>query len=332
MSRVFIIAEAGINHNGDIECALHLCDAARHAQVDAIKFQTFKTEKLLTRKASMAPYQKQNLGEDVSQFEMAKKLELSYTDFEKIKHYCDKIGLLFLSTPDEEESLDFLATMDVNPLKVGSGEITNIPFLRRVGRKNRDVILSTGMSCLGEIEKAYSVLMESGVLSVALLHCTSNYPCPMEEVNLKAMKTMAKVFDVRVGYSDHTQGIEVPIAAVAMGATIIEKHFTLDKNMQGPDHRASLEPHELKAMVHAIRNIEKALGNGIKKPSPSELKNKPIVRKSIVAVRSIRKGEVFTEENLAVKRPGDGISPMRWDEIIGKISSKDYFEDELIEP
>lgn len=327
---IFIIAEAGVNHNGKLHLALKLCDAAKDAGVDAVKFQTFKTEKVLKRGVEMADYQKKNLDSAISQFDMAKQLELSYNDFVTIKEHCDNIGIQFLSTPDEEASLDFLYNLGQTLIKVGSGEINNIPFLRKIGNKHCNVILSTGMSCLGDVEKAYNTLIISGAKSVALLHCTTNYPCPMEEVNLKAMLTLKDALKAKVGYSDHTLGIEMPIAAVALGAQIIEKHFTLDNTMVGPDHKASLEPQELKKMVEAIRNIEKALGDGIKKPNESEIKIQQLIKKSIVANTTIKVGEMFTESNLTVKRAGDGISPELWDMIIGRIAIRNFKEEDLI--
>ena len=264
---------------------------------------------------------------------MVKKLELSYDDFKVLKEYCDKLGIMFLSTPFDLESIDFLNELGLEIFKIPSGEITNLPYLEKIGKLGKKVILSTGMADLGEIEDALDILINNGTRKedITVLHCNTEYPTPIEDVNLLAMLTIRDAFKINVGYSDHTLGIEIPIAAVALGATVIEKHFTLDRNMEGPDHKASLEPHELKAMINAIRNVEKALGDGIKKPSKSEEKNKIIVRKSIVAKRKIKKGEIFTEENITVKRPGNGISPMRWYEILGKKASKDYQEDELIE-
>lgn len=332
MGHVFIIAEAGVNHNGKIDLAFKLCDAAKSAGVDAIKFQTWKTKNIVTKSASLASYQEKNITKkEESQFEMLEKLELSYDSFVQIKNYCDKIGLTFLSTPDDEESLIFLINLGIDLIKVGSGEVTNIPYLRKIAKKKMPVILSTGMSYLGDVEHAYNTLMETGAPKVILLHCTTNYPCPMEEVNLKAMLTLKEAFKCQVGYSDHTLGIEVPIAAVAMGATVIEKHFTLDKTMEGPDHKASIDPIELKEMVRAIRNIEKALGDGIKKPNKSEIKIMQVVKKCIVASKKIKKGECLNENNITVKRAGMGISPVRWDEIIGKKAKKDFEKDELIE-
>jgi len=332
--KVFIIAEAGVNHNGSLDLAKKLADVAAEARADAVKFQTFKAEKIVSKNTKMASYQTENLKTDESQLEMLKKLELSYADFKELKEYCNEIDILFLSTPDEKESLDFLADdLNIPLLKIGSSELTNLPYLRCIAQKNKPIILSTGMANLGEVESAIDVLVNSGTTreNLTILHCTTNYPCTYEEVNLNAMLTLKEAFKLPIGYSDHTLGIEVPVVAVALGATVIEKHFTLDKNMEGPDHRASLEPDALKAMVSAIRNIEKAMGDGIKQPSLSELKNKPIVRKSIVAAKDICKGEAFTEENLAVKRPGDGISPMRWDEISGRLAKRDFCADELIE-
>lgn len=331
MKSIYIIAEAGVNHNGNLNLALQLCDRAKESAVDAIKFQTFKTEKVITKFAEMAQYQKKNIVKMMSQYEMAKGLELTYKQFEKIKKHCDNIGISFLSTPDEEESLNFLLSLGLTSIKVGSPEVTNIPFLRIISSKNVDVILSTGMSTLGDVEMAYFTLLEGGAKSVALLHCTTNYPCPMDEVNLKAMLTLKDAFKTKVGYSDHTIGNEVAIAAVAMGAEIIEKHFTLDKNMAGPDHQASSTPVELSQLVHSIRNIEIALGNGIKKPFKSELNTLEFVKRSIVASRTIKKGELFSEENISLKRTGKtGISAPEWDHVIGTIAKRDYKADEMI--
>jgi N,N'-diacetyllegionaminate synthase len=329
---VFIIAEAGVNHNGSLELAKKLVDKAKEAGADAVKFQTFKTENVVSKNAKKAEYQVENTGSDESQYEMIKKLELGFDEFIELKNYCDKKEIMFLSTPFDDESIEFLYSLGLEIFKIPSGEITNLPYLRKIGSLNRKVILSTGMSDLGEIEDALDVLISAGTKkeNITVLHANTEYPTPFEDVNLKAMQTIACAFGVKVGYSDHTLGIEVPIAAVAMGASVIEKHFTLDRNLPGPDHKASLEPNELKAMVEAIRNIEKALGDGIKKPSKSESKNIEIARKSIVAKRDIKRGEKFTEENLTVKRPGNGISPMRWDEIIGKTAVKNYKKDEQI--
>jgi len=332
-NKTFIIAEAGVNHNGNIEIAKKMIEVAKECGADAIKFQTFKAEKVISRYAPKAEYQKQTTGETDSQLEMVKKLELSFDDFIVLKEYCDKLNIMFLSTPFDFESIDFLNDLGLEIFKIPSGEITNLPYLEKIGKLGKKVILSTGMADLGEIEDALDILISCGTKkeNITVLHCNTEYPTPYEDVNFLAMLTIKEAFKVKVGYSDHTLGIEVPIAAVALGASVIEKHFTLDKNMEGPDHKASLEPHELKAMIDAIVNIEKALGNGIKKPSKSELKNKDIARKSIVAKREIKKGEIFTEDNITVKRPGNGISPMRWYEVLGKVASRDYKEDELIE-
>ena len=328
---VYIIAEAGVNHNGRLDLALKLCDAAKEAGVDAVKFQTWKTENIVTKSAAKAAYQEENTGSEQSQYEMLKELELSYPEFEKINEYCKKIGIQFLSTPDEEESLEYLCSLNLPFLKIGSGEVTNIPYLRKIGNKHQKVILSTGMSSLADVEKAYNTLIESGASEVVLLHCTTNYPCPYDEVNLKAMQTLKAAFKCQVGYSDHTMGIEVPIAAVAMGAEIIEKHFTLDRNMEGPDHKASLDPEELKQMVISIRNIEQAMGNGIKRPNASEQKNAEVVLKRIIAKKPIKKGDALGEDNLALLRNSEGIPAKYWDLIAGKPAKRDYTEDEPIE-
>ena len=330
----FIIAEAGVNHNGDINLAKKLIDVAVEAGADAVKFQTFKAEEVISEVAPMAEYQKKNVGKERSQIEMVKELELSFDDFKELKDYCDEKGIMFLSTPFDIESARFLKELGLEIFKIPSGEITNYLLLREIGSYGKKVILSTGMADLGEIEDALDVLIESGTKreNITVLHCNTEYPTPIEDVNLKAMLTIKEAFKVDVGYSDHTLGIEVPIAAVALGATVIEKHFTLDKNLSGPDHKASLEPQELKSMIKAIRNIEKALGDGIKKPSKSEIKNIHIARKYIVAKRYIKKGETFSEENLTVKRTGkEGISPMRWKEIVGMKAPRDFKKDEMIE-
>jgi len=328
---VYIIAEAGVNHNGDINLAFKLCDEAKKAGVDAVKFQTWKTENLVTKSAPLATYQENNItSKGDSQFEMLKKLELSYNEFIELQKYCNKIGVRFLSTPDEDESLEFLSGLNLDFIKIGSGEVTNIPYLRKIGEKKQPVVLSTGMSNLADVERAYNTLITAGAVSVTLLHCTSNYPCPMDEVNLKAMQTLKDAFKCEVGYSDHTMGIEVPIAAVAMGATMIEKHFTLDKDMEGPDHKASLDPQELADMVTAIRNIEVALGDGIKKPNKSEVEISKVVLKSIVSSKDIIAGETFTEDNLTVKRTSHGIPATYWDMVVGKKAYKNYMPDEII--
>lgn len=329
---VFVIAEAGVNHNGDIVLAKQLIDAAIEAGADAVKFQTFKAENLVSKNAQKADYQKETTDKEESQFDMIKKLELDVGTHNELIAYCRSKGIMFLSTPFDHDSIELLNDLGLEIFKIPSGEITNLPYLRHIGTLNKKVILSTGMADMGEIEDALDVLVQAGTPkeNITVLHANTMYPTPMEDVNLKAMMTIGCAFDIPFGYSDHTLGIEVDIAAVAMGASVIEKHFTLDKTMEGPDHKASLEPDELKAMVDAIRNIELALGNGIKKPSNSEKPNMTIVRKSIVASRSIQKGEVLTEKNMTVKRPGNGISPMRWDEVVGSIAKKDYVADELI--
>ena len=331
-NKTFIIAEVGVNHNGSLKLARKLIDMATEAGADAVKFQTFEAEKVISRYAQKAEYQKRFTEASESQLDMVRKLELNKAAHEELFTYCRSKDIIFLSSPFDLDSIDLLNKLGLEIFKIPSGEITNLPFLKTIGSLKKELILSTGMASLAEIEAALDVLVTAGteLKKITVLHCNTEYPSPMQDVNLKAMQTIARAFDVRIGYSDHTLGIEIPVAAVAMGASTIEKHFTLNKKMEGPDQMASLAPAELKAMVQAIRNIEKALGNGIKKPSPSELKNKPIARKSIVAARDIRKGEVFTEENLAAKRPGTGISPMRWDEVIGKKAVKDYKIDELI--
>jgi len=331
--RTFIIAEAGVNHNGDPELAKRMIDVAADAGVDAVKFQTFKAEKVVSASAAKAEYQLRATDATESQLEMIRRLELDEKAHRDLFKYCKTRGIQFLSTPFDLTSIDLLNDLGLTVFKVASGEITNLPYLRKIGALKQKIILSTGMADLGEIEDALHVLMQAGTArdDITVLHCNTEYPTPFEDVNLRAMLTIKSTFPgIRIGYSDHTSGIAVPVAAVAMGATTIEKHFTLDKNMAGPDHRASLEPHELGAMVQAIRHVEAALGNGIKEPSPSEHKNRPVVRKSIVAARAIEEGELFTEENLTVKRPGTGISPMQWDEIIGRRADKSYQEDDLI--
>ncbi|MEN2768691.1 N-acetylneuraminate synthase [Ornithinibacillus xuwenensis] len=331
MSNVFVIAEAGVNHNGSIELAKKLIDEASNAGADAVKFQSFKAEKLVTKQATKAAYQKETTGSNESQYNMIKRLELDYEKHQELMQYSNEKGILFLSSPFDLESIELLNNIGIEIYKIPSGEINNLPYLRKIGQTKKQVILSTGMATLAEIEAAIEILRENGSTDITILHCNTEYPTPMEDVNLTAMNTIKEAFKIPVGYSDHTLGIEVPIAAVALGATVIEKHFTLDKNLEGPDHRASLEPMELKQMIDAIRNIEIALGDGMKKPSASEVKNKMIARKSIVASQFIKIGQVFSEENLEIKRPGNGISPMRWDEIIGKVAKRDFQEDELIE-
>lgn len=331
MQRTFIIAEAGVNHNGDIGIAKKLIDAASAAGADAVKFQTFKAEKLVAINAPKAEYQIENTHNTESQYQMLKKLEIDKETHLELMEYCEKRNILFLSTPFDIESVKMLVELGIEIIKIPSGEITNLPYLREVAKQRKKVILSTGMSSMQEVKEAVRILRQNGTEDITVLHCNTQYPTPMEDVNLKAMISMKDELELPVGYSDHTQGIEVPIAAVAMGATVIEKHFTLDRTMEGPDHKASLEPDELTAMVKAIRNIEKALGNGVKTLSKSEKDNLAIARKSIVAACKIEKGELFTEKNLTVKRPGNGISPMKWEQVIGKIANRDYKEDEMIE-
>ncbi|KJS88807.1 MAG: hypothetical protein JM58_00230 [Peptococcaceae bacterium BICA1-8] len=328
---VYIIAEAGVNHNGSIDFAKKMVDEAKEAGVDCIKFQTFVSKNIVSKNANKAEYQKQQTNANESQLDMLKKLELSFDEFVQLNEYCRKKEIEFLSTAFDFDSIDFLESLNMKRWKIPSGDITNLPFLTKIARLGKPVILSTGMSTMEDIKDAVKTLEENGVGDITVLHCTTEYPTPYEDVNLSAMKTIQNEFNVPVGYSDHTKGIEIPIAAVSMGATVIEKHFTLDRNMEGPDHKASLEPNELKAMVIAIRNVEVAIGSGEKKPAESERRNMSVARKSIIAKRNILKGEIFTEENLTVKRPGNGISPMRWHEVIGQSAIRDFEEDELIE-
>lgn len=327
---VYIIAEAGVNHNGRFELACKLVDAAKDAGVDCIKFQTFKSSLLVSHNAQKADYQKDTTGEG-SQVDMLKKLELSYEEFLALKDYCDKVGICFLSTPFDFDSIAFLNSIDMPFWKVPSGEVTNYPYLVALAKTGKPVVMSTGMCEMNEIQAAIDALRENGTKDIKLLHCNTEYPTPFEDVNLRAMATMREAFGLEVGYSDHTKGIEVPVAAVALGATVIEKHFTLNRNMEGPDHKASLEPDELAKMVSSIRNIERALGKGDKTPSPSEKKNITVARKSIVAAKHIKAGEIFTAENITVKRPGTGISPMKWNDVLGAKAVRDFEEDELIE-
>lgn len=334
MSKVLIIAEAGVNHNGSIENAFKLIDAAVDAGVDYIKFQTFKADKLVAKSAKKAEYQIQNTGNSKdSQLDMLKKLELSHEDHDQLISYCKQRGIQFFSTAFDLESLQYLKDIGLDLVKIPSGEITNLPYLRKAAQLFDRVILSTGMCTLEDIGAAVAVFEKEGVRrkNITILHCNTEYPTPMSDVNMKAMLTIGETFTTDIGYSDHTLGIEVPIAAVSLGAKVIEKHFTLDKTMEGPDHAASLEPWELKLMVAAIRNVELAMsGSGLKEPSASEQKNIAIARKSIVAKTDIKRGSYFSEDNLTVKRPGSGISPMRWDEVIGNIADRDYEEDDLI--
>jgi N,N'-diacetyllegionaminate synthase len=332
MKRTFIIAEAGVNHNGSLKLAIKLIDAAKKSGADAVKFQTFKADSLVSKNAKKAAYQQKTTLVDESQYAMIKKLELSLNDHHQLIAYCKKRNIEFLSSPFDLESIDLLVELGLCTIKIPSGEITNLPYLQKIGKLNLCVILSTGMAEIKEISDAIKVLTESGTdkEKIVVLHCNTEYPTPYKDVNLKAMITIRDKFNIKVGYSDHTSGIEIPIAAVALGAEIIEKHFTLDKTMVGPDHAASLEPQQLKQMINSIRNIEIAMGDGLKRPSTSEEKNKMVARKSLVAACSIKKGDLFTEENITVKRPGNGISPMKWYKVIGKTSNKNFNADDII--
>lgn len=326
-----IIAEAGVNHNGDVQLAKKLCLAAKNAGADVVKFQTWITEKIITTNVDQAEYQQKNTEKNESQFDMLKALELSYDEFSEIKSYCDEIGIMFASTADEEESLDFLVELGIPFIKIGSGDMGNISYLRYIGQKKMPVILSTGMSNLADVEISLQALRDGGATAITLLHCTTNYPCPYDAVNLKAMDTLQNAFGLPVGYSDHTEGIEVAIAAVARGAGVIEKHFTLDKNMEGPDHKASTEPGEFKAMVESIRHIESALGSGVKQPTKAEQIISQVVMKRIVARREIKLGQVISEEDICVKRNNIGVPANAWDIIVGTVARKDYHVDEGIE-
>lgn len=328
---VCIIAEAGVNHNGDLNLALDLCKAAKEAGADIVKFQTWKTEKIITENVAQAKYQKENTQEEDSQFEMLKKLELGYDEFKKIKEYCEEIGIQFASTADEEESLEFLIKLGIPFIKIGSGDINNTPYLRYIGSKRMPVILSTGMSTIADVDLSIRALKEGGCNNITLLHCTTSYPCPYENVNLKAMETLDNCFGYPVGYSDHTMGQEVAVAAVARGATVIEKHFTLDRSLPGPDHIASTEPHEFSEMVKAIRNIEMALGNGKKEPTHEEQEISEVVLKRIVASKNISDGETLNINNICVKRNETGISAKYWDMIVGTKAKRAYVKDEAIE-
>lgn len=327
----FIIAEAGINHNGSLELAKKMVDAAKDSGADCIKFQTFIAENLVSKMAVKAEYQKKQMDSNESQYAMLKRLELPFKSFTELKQYCDEKEIEFLSTAFDLESINFLIELDQQRWKIPSGEITNLPYLIKTAKTCKPIILSTGMSTLEEVKSALNVLKQNGAKEIALLHCTTEYPTPFQDVNLNAMITLNNLLSCPIGFSDHTVGTEISIAAVAMGATIIEKHFTLDKEMEGPDHKASIEPEELKRMIRSIRNVELAMGDGIKKPSESELKNITIARKSITASCNIKKNEIFTEENITIKRPGNGTSPMLWFEILGQKAKKDYMEDELID-
>ena len=333
MNKTIIIAEAGVNHNGDIETAKRLIDVASDAGVDYVKFQTFKANKIVTKQAKRADYQNENTKNLDTQYEMLKKLELNEDAHQVLIKYCNDKGIKFLSTGFDLDSLEFLHKIGIRLAKIPSGEITNYPYLKKVAQLFSEVVLSTGMSDIDDINKALAILLKFGVKkeNITILHCNTEYPTPMTDVNLKAMLHIQKELDVKIGYSDHTLGIEVPIAAVALGARVIEKHFTLDRNLPGPDHRASLEPNELKHMVKSLRNIEKALsGSEIKEPSKSELKNKSIIRKSIVAIKPIAIGETFNNNNIGTKRPGTGISPINWESVIGQVSKDNFEQDELI--
>lgn len=331
MKKVLIIAEAGVNHNGSLDIAKQLARAAKECGADIVKYQTADLHSIVSRYAGMADYQKINTGQEKSQQEMLSKLLLPYGDFVELAAFCKHIGIQFLSTPFDLKSIGFLEGLGCTMWKVPSGEVTDLPYLKRIAQTHKKVILSTGMCILQEVYEAVDVLKKNGAGDITLLHCTTQYPTPYKDVNLRAMDTLKKMFGCEVGYSDHTEGIEIPIAAVAMGATVIEKHLTLDRGMEGPDHMASLEPGRFASMVASIRNIEDALGNGEKKPAGSELINIAAARKSIIAARDIKKGDVLNETNLTTKRPGNGISPMRWQEIVGTVAVRDFQEDELIE-
>ena len=330
MEHVCIIAEAGVNHNGSFELAKKMVDVAQKAGADYVKFQTFKPENLVSKFAEKAEYQKRTTGANESQLQMLQKLTLTNEAFVQLKQYCEQIGIGFISTPFDLESIDFLNELDMDFWKIPSGEVTNLLYLEAIAKTGKKIVMSTGMCNATEIKEAIDVLERFNVPEIILLHCTTQYPTPFHEVNLNAMETLATLTGKKVGYSDHTQGIEVPIAAVAMGAVVIEKHFTLDKNMEGPDHKASLEPAELATMVSAIRNVERAMGTGIKNPFPSEVENQAVARKSIVASKEIKKGEVLSYENLTVKRPGTGISPMQWYHVVGTKARRDFQKDEMI--
>ena len=329
--KTLIIAEAGVNHNGNFELAKRLVDKAVEGGADIVKFQTCKAENVISRYADKAEYQKVTTGEADSQLEMVRKLMLTYEEYGKLKEYCDEKGIEFLSTAFDLPSVDYLHSIGMRRWKIPSGEITNLPLLIKIAQLGEPIIMSTGMSELSEVGDAIKVLKENGAGEITILHCTTEYPAPYEDVNLKAIDTMKEAFGLPVGYSDHTKGLEIPVAAVARGACVIEKHFTLDRNMEGPDHKASIEPDELKQMVDMIRHVEVAIGDGVKKVSPSELKNQDIARKSIIAKTMIKAGDVFSEENITTKRPGSGINPMKWFDLLGKRAKHDYQEDYLIE-
>ena len=328
---VLIIAEAGVNHNGNLDLALKMVDEAKRAGADIVKFQTAIPEKVISKYADKAEYQKKTTGNEESQLEMCKRIHLKLSDYDIIKKYCEEVGIEFLSTPFDLESIDYLEKLGMRLWKIPSGEITNLPYLIKIAKTGKPVIMSTGMAELKEVEEAVNVLKENGAGEIILLHCTTEYPAPFESVNLRAMNTLREKFGTEVGYSDHTVGFEAAVAAAVLGAAVIEKHFTLNHNMEGPDHKASLEPEEFEIMVNNIRLIEKALGDGVKQPAEAEKKNIAIARKSIVAAKDIKKGEVLTEDNITVKRPGSGISPMKWFEVLGTEAVRDFGEDELIE-
>ena len=329
--RTLIIAEAGVNHNGRLDLALKMVDEAKRAGADIVKFQTAIPERVISRYADKAEYQKETTGNEESQLEMCRRIHLKLSDYDIIKEYCEEVGIEFLSTPFDLESIDYLEKLGMKLWKIPSGEITNLPYLIKIAKTGKPVIMSTGMAELKEVEEAVNVLKEGGAGEITLLHCTTEYPAPFDSVNLKAMNTLRKKLGTKVGYSDHTTGIEVVVAAVSLGATVIEKHFTLNRNLEGPDHKASLEPEELEVMVNKIRIIEKALGDGIKRAAEAEKKNIAIARKSIVAAKDIKKGEILSEDNITTKRPGNGISPMKWFEVLGTEAIRDFGEDELIE-
>lgn len=330
-NNTLIIAEAGVNHNGDVNIAKKLCLAAKDAGADVVKFQTWVTEKIITQNVDQAEYQRENTGRNESQFDMLKSLELSYDEFREVKAYCDEIGIAFASTADEEDSLDFLVELGIPFIKVGSGDVGNISYLRYIGSKKLPVILSTGMSTLADVEMSVQALRDGGATNITLLHCTTNYPCPYDDVNLKAMDTLKNAFGLPVGYSDHTEGMEVPIAATARGAGVIEKHFTLDRNMEGPDHKASMEPKAFKEMVQAIRHIETALGTGLKTPTKAEKDISKVILKRIVAKKYIKKGQLIKEDDICVKRNNLGLYAKYWDIILGTVAQKEYCVDEGIE-
>lgn len=329
--RTLIIAEAGVNHNGRLDLALKMVDEAKRAGADIVKFQTAIPERVISRYADKAEYQKETTGNEESQLEMCRRIHLKLSDYDIIKEYCEEVGIEFLSTPFDLESIDYLEKLGMKLWKIPSGEITNLPYLIKIAKTGKPVIMSTGMAELKEVEEAVNVLKEGGAGEITLLHCTTEYPAPFDSINLKAMNTLREKFGTKVGYSDHTTGIEVVVAAVSLGATVIEKHFTLNRNLEGPDHKASLEPEELEVMVNKIRIIEKALGDGIKRAAEAEKKNIAIARKSIVAAKDIKKGEILSENNITTKRPGNGISPMQWFEVLGTEAIRDFGEDELIE-